>query len=122
MADLIDGIAARLGNEWPQHRQECIVADKIGKPAFWTKTGAERATVMLLAQRATLDSLANAMRRYWIASDTIEAEREMLDQLIPLNHEAVMQLRMAYAGTGSYPRLAELHDRRNVPDCFRPKV
>jgi hypothetical protein len=112
IVDLIDEIATKLDNAWPAHRQECHVADAIGKPAFWTKTGAERATIMLLAQLATRDSMARAMDAYWLSSTA--AALEALDQLIPLNHEAVMQLRLAYTGFGQYPRLAELHDRRNV--------
>lgn len=112
IGDLIDEIAGKLDNHWPSHRQDCIVRDHLGHAAYWTKTGAERATIMLLAQRATRDSLHRALDAYWpsSASDALEA----LSQLIPLNHEAVMQLRLAYTGLGQYPRLAELHDRRHV--------
>lgn len=112
VGDLADHIADKLDNHWPSHRQDCVVRDLIGGAAFWTYTGAERATVMLLAQRATRDSLARAMDAYWPSSSA--AALEALDQLIPLNHEAVMQLRMAYAGFGKYPPLPQLHDRRNV--------
>ena len=112
IAALIEEIAAKLDNAWPAHEQDCVIADRIGKPAFWTKTGAERATIMLLAQRATRDSLARALDAYWPSSSAQAIEA--LDQLIPLNHEAIMQLRLAYTGFGLYPSLPSLHDRRYV--------
>lgn len=112
LAELIDQIAAKLDNAWPVHRDECLVADHLGKAAFWTRTGAERASIMLIVQHASRDNLHRAIDRYWTANtaETIDT----LDQLIPLNHEAVMQLRLAYSGIGRFPSLASLYDRRHV--------
>lgn len=108
---LADTLADRLDNAWPAHLRDCLEAAYEGRPAYWTVTDGTEVIVSNVAVFATRQNdLEKALEFY--TRETAEKLR-IMDNLIPLNHEAILQLRNSYAGrTKVWPRLGTLYDRR----------
>lgn len=106
----IETATERYSNPWPAHYLDCLQSAKTDRPAFWTTCHAELATVMAIASHATRDGeLHRSMQR--LAGKDAAERIEILDHLVPLNHAAILQLRMAYQSLQITKSLASLYDR-----------
>jgi len=107
MHRLCEHVATLYGNPSPSHAAACSDAEAHGRPAFWPATKWDETTVERVAWFATYSGeLHQALDRF---SD--EPRKEIIDNLVPLNHKAVLQLRMAYMSINEYPPLPSLHAR-----------
>lgn len=110
VADLIAGIVQRHENPWPLHERECILASAEDRPAYWTKTdGTDLVTSNVASFATRANDLQSALEFY---SKDPDVHLYVLENLIPLNHEACMQIRNSYAARKQWPRLGRLYDRR----------
>jgi hypothetical protein len=110
MRVLCERMADLYGNPSPSHAAACVAADAADRPIFWTTTGWDEMTIQHVAWLATAGGeLRIALDRF--STDMDPPRREILDALVPLNHKAILQLRMAYATVGLYPTIPSLHAR-----------
>ena len=110
MRGLCERVAGLYCNPSPSHAATCVAADEAGRPAFWPTTGWSEMTIEHVAFLATAGGELNAaLDRF--ATEMDPPRKQIIDSLVPLNHKAVLQLRMAYMSIGQYPSLPSLHAR-----------
>ena len=103
-------VANRYRNWNPNQAATCVMADAADQAAFWI-TEQFGGTVGNVAWLACANGELNeALAQF--STDMDPPRQEILDALIPLNHEAVLQLRMAYMSINQYPRIPTLWDRQ----------
>jgi hypothetical protein len=106
--ELAEELAARHAAAWPEASSLvdlCSDAAANDRAAYWPTT--IKPMIVAVAIHATRHyDLEKALRLH---CDGEEERQQALDSMIPLNHQATMQLRNSYT---TWPRLAELWDRQ----------
>lgn len=111
MFDICERVAAIYRNPSPSQAAACATANAAGRPAFWTTTGWGEMTIQHVAWLATIGGeLHEALARFRVP-DLDPPLRTILEALVPLNHQAVLQLRMAYMSINEYPPIPRLWAR-----------